>query len=451
MSEPVRDPAPVTVIGGGLAGAEAACLLGRHGAAVTLIEMRPHKLTPAHRTGALAELVCSNSLKSLAADSASGLLKAEMEALGSVTMRAARATAVPAGSALAVDREAFSAFVTREVVSWPSVRLRREEAQSIPPEGMVIVATGPLTSEALAAEIAALAGSDALFFYDAIAPIVVADSINLGVAFRASRYGKGGDDYINCPLSAEEYERFLDELLAARRTPPREFEEPVYYEGCLPIETMAERGRETLSHGPMKPVGLTDPRTGRRPHAVVQLRQDDAAGSLFNMVGFQTRLAWPEQERVFRLIPGLERAEFARLGSMHRNTFIRSPGLLAPDLSLRARPGLFFAGQITGVEGYLESAAMGILAGLNALMRLRHRRTLVPPPETVMGALVAYITNPDHTDFQPMNANFGILPPPPDPVKKSLKKPAQIARAEAGRREFAAAAERALAESLVPR
>ena len=434
---------PVTVIGGGLAGAEAAWLLARAGAAVRLIEMRPVRSTPAHRTGNLGELVCSNSLKSDDPDSASGMLKAEMEALGSLVMRAARAHAVPAGSALAVDREGFSDFITRELSALPTLTIERAEATALP-EGIVVVASGPLTSPALAADIAGLLGSDSLFFYDAIAPIVLHDSIDFTVAFRASRYGKGGDDYINCPMTKDEYERFMDELLAARRVELRAFEEPKFFEGCLPIEVMAERGRETLAHGPMRPVGLIDPRTGKRPWAVVQLRQDDAAGTMFNMVGFQTRLAYGEQERIFRLIPGLERAEFARLGSVHRNTFIRSPGLLAPDLSFRGRSGLFFAGQMTGVEGYLESASMGILAGLNALMRLRHRRSFTPPPETVMGALIAYITDPDRADFQPMNANFGILPPPPPGVKKNDRKAAQVARAREAMTVFAARVQEAL-------
>jgi methylenetetrahydrofolate--tRNA-(uracil-5-)-methyltransferase len=420
---------PVTVIGGGLAGVEAACRLARAGQSVRLVEMRPGKTTPAHKTGRLAELVCSNSLKAGALTNASGLLKAEMEMHGSIVMAAARETSVPAGQALAVDREKFAARVTRAVEEMPGIEIAREEVTEIPAEGIVIIATGPLTSDPLAAAIQKLTASEGLFFYDAIAPIVSAESVDMGVAFRASRYGKGGDDYINCPMNREEYEAFIDALLGARKTQPREFEDPKYFEGCLPLEVMAERGRDTLAHGPMKPVGLNDPRTGKRPHAVVQLRQDNAEATLYNMVGFQTRMARPEQERVFRMIPGLGRAEFMRLGSIHRNTFIASPHLLNPDLSLKSDPRIFFAGQITGVEGYLESAAMGIIAGLNAAQRLAGKPSLVPPPSTMIGALIAYITDPSRQDFQPMNANFGILAPLPASIKKSERKQALAARA----------------------
>lgn len=430
---------PVTVIGGGLAGCEAAWALARAGARVRLVEMRPETTTPAHRTPLLAELVCSNSLKSDSMTNASGLLKAEMEALGSLVMEAARNNAVPAGGALAVDREGFSRCVTEAIASLEPVTLVREQVEAVPRQGVVVVATGPLTSENLARDIIGLTGEESLSFYDAIAPIVTAESVDFTTAFRASRYGRGGDDYINCPLDEEDYNRFVEALLSARRVPLRDFEEPRYFEGCLPVEVMAERGPQTLAHGPMKPVGLTDPRTGKRPHAVVQLRQDDAAASLYNMVGFQTRLAHPEQERVFRMIPGLEKAEFARLGSIHRNTFIHSPALLDPDLSLRKNPDVFFAGQITGVEGYMESAATGIVAGINAAARARGEKARPVPPETMIGALIAYVTSPEHKEFQPINANFGIMPPTPDMIKKSARKQAVAQRAMEAIKEYAAA------------
>ncbi|HUT53590.1 MAG TPA: methylenetetrahydrofolate--tRNA-(uracil(54)-C(5))-methyltransferase (FADH(2)-oxidizing) TrmFO [bacterium] len=420
----------VTIIGGGLAGCEAAWRLARAGLTVRLFEMRPEKMTPAHQTGLLSELVCSNSLKADAVTNASGLLKAEMELLDSLVMRAARATAVPAGAALAVDRERFAKRMTEAVQALPGVEIAREEVSAVPAAGTVIIASGPLTSDALAADIARLTAADGLFFYDAIAPVVFAQSVDMRVAFRASRYGKGGgDDYINCPLSREEYEAFVDALLAGAKTAPRAFEELKVFEGCLPIEVMAERGRETPAHGPMKPVGLVDPRTGKRPHAVAQLRQDNAEATLYNMVGFQTRLRRPEQERVFRMIPGLGRAEFARLGSIHRNTFIHSPRLLSSDLSLRSEPRVLFAGQITGVEGYLESAAMGIIAGLNAARQVQGKGPAVPPPTTMTGALIAYITDSAREDFQPMNANFGILAPLNAAVKKSARKQAMVDRA----------------------
>jgi len=420
---------PVIIIGGGLAGCEAAARLAACGVPAVLFEMRPRKRTPAHKTGKLAELVCSNSFKSDSLTNASGLLKKEMEILGSVVMKAARRTSLPAGGALAVDREAFAEAVTETIDSLPGIELVREEVESIPGQGLVIVATGPLTSEALAEDISRLTGAENLAFYDAIAPLVTAESINMGLAFRASRYGKGGDDYINCPMTRDEYRAFVEALLAARRTPLREFEEPRYFEGCLPVEVMAERGRDTLAYGPMKPVGLRDPRTGKRPYAVVQLRRDDSAGRLYNMVGFQTRLAYPDQERVFRMIPGLEAAEFARAGSVHRNTFINSPALLAPDLSLREHPRLIFAGQITGVEGYLESAACGMVAGMSAAVRAGGRRFEPPPAETVTGALIRYVTGASCKDFQPMNANFGLLPPLPARMKKSARKEHMAARA----------------------
>jgi methylenetetrahydrofolate--tRNA-(uracil-5-)-methyltransferase len=427
----------VTIIGGGLAGCEAAGRLARAGVAARLLEMRPGRNTPAHQTGLLAELVCSNSLKADGTHNAAGLLKAEMEALGSLVMTAARAHAVAAGSALAVDREGFARAMTETVESLPGIDVVRQEARELPPEGAVIVASGPLTSEALAARVLELTGESDLFFYDALAPIVTAESIDLGIAFAASRYGKGGADYLNCPLDHQEYEAFLDALLAARRTPLREFETPRWFEGCLPIEVMAERGRQTLAHGPMKPVGLTDPRTGRWPHAVVQLRRENAEATLYNLVGFQTRLAWPEQERVFRMIPGLARAEFARLGGIHRNTFINSPRLLGPDLALKRDPRTFFAGQITGMEGYLASAAGGIIAGLNAARRARGEGPAWPPPTTMIGALLAYITDPAREDFQPISANFGLLAPLDERLPKGRRKEALVERALSEIRKFA--------------
>jgi methylenetetrahydrofolate--tRNA-(uracil-5-)-methyltransferase len=429
MKGGAKNSKEVIIIGGGLAGAEAAWRLGKAGVKTRLNEMRPKKTSPAHKTHLLAELVCPNSLKSDSISNASGLIKAEMEILDSLVMEAARATAVPAGGALAVDREKFAARVTGAVESLPSVEVIREEATAVPESGPVIIASGPLTSDALAAAIKELTGEDGLAFYDAIAPIVYTESIDMGAAFRASRYGKGGHDYINCPMSDDEYDSFIDALVSARKTPLHDFEDIKYFEGCLPVEVMAERGRETLAHGPMKPVGLVDPRTGRRPRAVVQLRQDDAGGGLFNMVGFQTRLLRPEQERVFRMIPGLGRAEFARLGSVHRNTFIKSPRLLSPDLSLKKDSRIFFAGQITGVEGYLESAAMGIVAGINAARRAGGRKPAVPPPTTMTGALVAYVTEPGRDEFQPMNANFGILPPLSTPMRKKDKRAKLVERA----------------------
>ncbi len=437
MSSTPRNPAPVAIIGGGLAGCEAAWKLGRAGVSTRLFEMRPKKSTPAHVSGELAELVCSNSLKAKSPANASGLLKAEMEILGSLVMEAALENAVPAGGALAVDREGFARWIGARIESLPSVEIVREEVAELPAEGVVVVASGPLTSDALAGRIAGITGAERLYFYDAIAPVVSAESINMEVAFRASRYGKGGDDYINCPLNEYEYGLFIDELLSARRVPLRDFEDARYFEGCLPLEVMAERGRETLAHGPMKPVGLTDPRAGRRPHAVVQLRRDDKAGTLYNLVGFQTRLAQPEQERVFRMIPGLEKAEFMRLGSIHRNTFIDSPRLLTPELRLRADGRVLFAGQITGVEGYLESAATGILAGINAIRIGRGKGPAAPPATTVTGALMAYVTDPERAELQPMNANFGVLAPLAGRHKKSQRKELYGRRAVADMEEFA--------------
>jgi methylenetetrahydrofolate--tRNA-(uracil-5-)-methyltransferase len=414
-------PKPVHVIGGGLAGSEAAWQIARAGVPVVLHEMRPERCTEAHRTGGLAELVCSNSFRSDdALNNAVGLLHEEMRRTGSLILRAADATKVPAGGALAVDRDAFSAWVEAALANEPLVRIERTEIDRLPPADwdQVIVATGPLTSPALAAEIQRLTGADALAFFDAIAPIVHRDSIDFEKAWFQSRYdkpGPGGDgkDYINCPLDRDQYEAFVAALLAADKVDFKDWEKSTpYFEGCLPIEVMAERGPETLRFGPMKPVGLADPRTGARPYAVVQLRQDNALGTLYNIVGFQTKLRHAEQLRVFRTIPGLETAEFARLGGLHRNTFINSPLLLDPALRLKAEPRLRFAGQITGVEGYIESAAIGLLAGRFAAAERLGATAAPPPPTTALGALLGHITGgADAATFQPMNVNFGLFPP----------------------------------------
>jgi methylenetetrahydrofolate--tRNA-(uracil-5-)-methyltransferase len=417
-------PSPeLTVVGGGLAGSEAAWQAAELGLRVRLVEMRPAVPTGAHRTGNLAELVCSNSLGSSLPDRASGVLQNEMRRLGSLLLECATSAALPAGSALAVDREAFARAVTGRIEAHPNVELVRAEMTGIP-AGPAIIASGPLTSEPLSRNIAALTGEQNLHFYDAVAPIVAADSINMAIAFRGSRYGTGEQeegDYINCPFSKEQYEAFVDALLAAERIPLRDFETGIeqgvdagalrFFEGCLPVEIIARRGRQALAFGPMRPVGLTDPHTGQHPRAVLQLRQDNLAGSLYNLVGFQTNLTYPEQERVFRMIPGLEKAEFVRHGQMHRNTFLAAPKLLLPTLQFRGIPDLFFAGQITGVEGYLGNIATGLQAGQNAARLLRGEPLLTLPPTTMLGALCRYITEADLKDFQPMKANFGILPP----------------------------------------
>ncbi len=411
----------LTIIGGGLAGSEAAWQAAEQGIHVTLYEMRPIKNTPAHVTDKLAELVCSNSLGSDLIDRASGLLKAELRRLGSLIMEAAQIAAVPAGGALAVDREVFAATVTERIENHPRIALERREITQVP-EGPAIIATGPLTSPSLAEDIARLTGQGHLYFYDAMAPIVAADSIDMAVAFRGSRYGRGKSqegDYINCPLDKEQYHVFVQALATAETAPLREFErkDARFFEGCLPVEEMARRGRGVLAFGPLRPVGLINPHTGRRPFAVVQLRQDNQAASLFNMVGFQTNLRWGEQDRVFRLIPGLQQAEFVRYGQMHRNTFINAPTLLNATMQFRAREGLFFAGQITGVEGYIGNTATGWLAGINAARWLQRRTLLVLPPETMIGALCHYITHADPQQIQPMKANFGLLPPLSSPVR----------------------------------
>jgi methylenetetrahydrofolate--tRNA-(uracil-5-)-methyltransferase len=422
----------VTIVGGGLAGAEAAWQVAKAGIPVCLFEMRPGKKTPAHHSGYLAELVCSNSLRAAGLQNAVGLLKEEMRAFDSLIMALAEKHAVPAGGALAVDREGFAVGVTEAIDALSLVTRIEKEVTEIPPaeSGPVIIATGPLTAEALAEAIGRLTGEKSLHFFDAAAPIVTAESVNNDIAFRASRYGKGTADYLNCPLDEQEYRRFYEALTTAEIfTGHCETDEDKYFEGCMPVEVMASRGFETLLFGPLKPVGLTDPRTGRRPYAVVQLRQDDAAATLFNMVGFQTRLRWPEQERVFRMIPGLENAEFVRYGVMHRNTYINSPRLLLPTLQVKEDANLFFAGQITGVEGYVESAAMGLVAGMNAARLVQGCEPLVWPHETAHGSLTRYITAANPESFQPMNVNFGIFPPLSGRVPKKERKLAYSARA----------------------
>ena len=402
---------PIVIIGAGLAGCEAAWQAANQGASVILFEMKPQRFSPAHQSAGLAELVCSNSLRGAGMNNAVGCLKEELRRCRTLFMEAADATAVPAGGALAVDREGFSAYITEKIAAHPLIELRREEIATIPTQGTVILASGPLTSEALSAEIARLTGAEHLYFYDAIAPIVEADSIDFTKAWRASRYGKGGDDYVNCPLSKEEYVAFVAALKAADKVPARDFEKMLHFEGCMPIEEMAERGEMTLAFGPMKPVGLPDPRTGKVPFAVVQLRQDDRHASLYNLVGFQTKLTYPEQRRIFRTIPGLEEARFARLGSLHRNTFINAPTCLSRTLQLKSDPRLFFAGQISGVEGYVESAAMGFLAGLFALRQQRGEELPLPPATTSLGALLGHLADSAPENFQPMNVNYGLFPP----------------------------------------
>ncbi|WP_367307421.1 methylenetetrahydrofolate--tRNA-(uracil(54)-C(5))-methyltransferase (FADH(2)-oxidizing) TrmFO [Alicyclobacillus acidocaldarius] len=409
--------AHVTVIGAGLAGSEAAWQAANRGAKVTLYEMRPVQMTPAHHTDRFAELVCTNSLRSNSITNAVGLLKEEMRRLDSVIMRAADAHAVPAGNALAVDRDGFSQRVTELVSQHPNITVVREEVTEIPKDGVTVVATGPLTSPALSEDIRRLVGHGDLYFYDAAAPIVTKESIDMSKVFFQSRYDQGDAAYINCPMTEEEFEAFYDALVHAECAELKDFEEERYFEGCMPIEALAKRGKQTLLFGPMKPVGLRDPRTGRRPFAVVQLRQDNAAATLYNMVGFQTHLKWGEQKRVFRMIPGLEQAEFVRYGVMHRNTYINSPVALLPTYQAKARPTLFFAGQMTGVEGYVESAASGLIAGINAARVAAGQDALVFPPTTSMGSLAHYITHASPQGFQPMNATFGIFPPLDPPVK----------------------------------
>jgi methylenetetrahydrofolate--tRNA-(uracil-5-)-methyltransferase len=460
----------LTIIGGGLAGSEAAFQAARHGLRVKLYEMRPSIPTGAHLSADFAELVCSNSLGSNLPDRASGVLKNELRALNSMLLECAEATALPAGAALAVDREAFARMVTQKIESHPNIEIIRKEVKEIP-DMPVIVASGPLTSESLSKSIAALSGEEHLFFFDAIAPIVRAESINMEIAFRASRYDKHSNpstadassappsgtsqeaegDYINCPFTKEGYYEFVNALRAAERIELRSFEDAIrsgvkagqFFEGCLPVEIIAERGEDSLAFGPMRPVGLRDPHTGKRPYAVVQLRQDNLAGSLYNLVGFQTNLKFPEQKRVLRMIPGLENAEFERYGQMHRNTFIASPKLLRPTLQHITRDDLFFAGQITGVEGYMGNIATGLLAGVNAARLLNGEALLVLPRETMLGALCHYVTHADLKDFQPMKANFGILPP------LELESGKKIGKRERGQ-AYADRAEKTLHQFLLP-
>ncbi|MGD0173958.1 MAG: FADH(2)-oxidizing methylenetetrahydrofolate--tRNA-(uracil(54)-C(5))-methyltransferase TrmFO, partial [Anaerolineales bacterium] len=411
----------LVVLGGGLAGSEAVWQAAERGIRVLLIEMRPSKTTGAHRTGDLAELVCSNSLGSLLPDRAGGLLKSELEGMGSLLIACALEHAVPAGTALAVDRKAFARSVTQRIESHPRIEVRREEAAEIP-SGPTIVATGPLTSPALSAPIGRLTGMDHLYFYDAIAPIVAAESVDRSAVFSDSRNSLS-EDYLNCPLGEAEYHRLVEELVRAERIPLKAFEEDVrrgvragaerFFEGCLPVEVLAERGMETLAYGPMRAVGLSDPRTGKRPYAVVQLRRENTAQTLYNLVGFQTNLLEVEQRRVFQMIPGLENAEFVRYGQMHRNTFLNAPRLLLPTMQFRGRKDLFFAGQLTGVEGYVGNIATGLLAGWNAARVLQGKEALAPPEGTMLGALCNYIATAEEKHFQPMKANFGLLPPLP--------------------------------------
>jgi methylenetetrahydrofolate--tRNA-(uracil-5-)-methyltransferase len=444
----VTDHHAIQVVGGGLAGSEAAWQLAERGHDVVLHEMRPVRATAAHKTDRLGELVCSNTFKSTEVSNAHGLLKAEMRVLGSLILWAADQARVPGGSALTVDRDVFSRAIHDRVTSHPRITVGREEVTELPDPG--IIATGPLTSDALAAAIRARLGLESLAFYDAIAPIVAHDSIDQTIAFRASRYGKetmpaphgvsgedAGEDgaYLNCPMSREQYEAFIDALTGADLASGHDFDKVQYFEGCMPVEEMARRGRETLRFGPMKPVGLADPRTARRPYAVVQLRTEDRAGQMWNMVGFQTRLRYPEQQRVFRTIPGLENAEFLRFGSIHRNSYINTPGALSPHLALRDRPRTLFAGQLTGVEGYTESTATGIVAAINLSRMLRGEDPVVPPPTTMLGALYRYMREADPRHFQPMNANFGLVDALPEAVRDKKAKRELIA-------------ERALAEMM---
>lgn len=402
----------IIIVGAGLAGSEAAWQAANMGAQVTLYEMRPVKSTPAHKTAGFAELVCSNSLRGAGMENAVGVLKEEMRRLGSIVMEAADATKVPAGGALAVDRHGFSDYITEKVTSHPNITVVHEEITEIPEEddAITIIASGPLTEGALAEAIAKRIDNDSLYFYDAAAPIVSLESIDMSKAYRASRYGKGEAAYINCPMTKEEYEAFWTELTNAEKAPTRDFEKEKFFEGCMPVEVMASRGEDTLLFGPLKPVGLEDPKTGKRPYAVVQLRQDNANATLYNIVGFQTHLKWPEQRRVFHMIPGLENAEFLRYGVMHRNTFINSPQHMRPTMQLKGDDKLFFAGQMTGVEGYVESASSGLVAGVNAARMAMGKEPLVFPEETCHGALCHYITTSEAKHFQPMNVNFGILP-----------------------------------------
>ncbi|HEX6964751.1 MAG TPA: methylenetetrahydrofolate--tRNA-(uracil(54)-C(5))-methyltransferase (FADH(2)-oxidizing) TrmFO [Gemmatimonadaceae bacterium] len=425
-------PTPISVIGGGLAGSEAAWQLAERGHEVVLHEMRPVVSTPAHKTDRLAELVCSNTFKSTELSNAHGLLKAEMRLLGSLILWAADQARVPGGSALAVDRDVFSRAVHERIAAHPRIRVERGEAAQLPSPG--VIATGPLTSDCLAERIRARLGVESLAFYDAIAPVIAHESVDEGLVFRASRYGKetmdgGGEDgaYLNCPFTREQYETFIDALIEADQHHGHDFDEAPYFEGCMPVEEMARRGRETLRFGPLKPVGLRDPSTGREAYAVVQLRQEDRAGRMWNLVGFQTRLRIPEQQRVFRMIPGLADAEFLRYGSIHRNSYVNSPAALTPHLSLRDDACVLFAGQITGVEGYTESSATGLLAGINLSRMLAGTEPVIPPPTTMLGALYRYLREADPAHFQPMNANFGLVDDLEERVRDKRRKRELIA------------------------
>lgn len=426
------------VIGGGLAGCEAAFQAAEAGAAVVLYEMRPHRSTPAHKTNHFGELVCSNSLKSEQVNSAPWLLKQEMRRLGSLLMRAAETARVPGGHALTVDRDVFSAEITKVIETHPHIEIRREEITALPASGIVIIASGPLTSDALAEEISRITGSDRLYFYDSISPIVTADSIDMSIAFRASRYGKsldGSDDYINCPLSKDQYNAFVDALLAAEFYEPHIPEDKTpYFEACLPIEEIARRGRDTLRFGPMKPVGLDDPRTGRWAYAVLQLRQENQRADSYNLVGFQNHMRFGDQARVFRMIPGLENAEFLRFGQIHRNTYINSPSLLLPTLQLKSAPRIFFAGQISGVEGYAESIATGLIAGRNAAAFAQSQVLETFPRQTALGSLCHYITQADPKNYQPANITFDLLPSLDDETKKRFRHDKKARHAEVCRR-----------------
>ena len=417
----------VTVVGAGLAGCEATWQLAKHGLKVKLYEMRPNKMTPAHQTSNFAELVCSNSLRSNQLTNGVGLLKEEMRRLDSFIIRIADQEQVPAGGALAVDRERFSKVITEELSNHPNVEIIREEVKEIPEDGPVIIATGPLTSEALSNQIEQLTSEDSFYFYDAAAPIVEKDSLDFNQVYLKSRYDKGEAAYLNCPMTKEQFEIFYDALISAETAPLKSFEKEVYFEGCMPVEVMAKRGSKTLLFGPMKPVGLENPKTGQTPYAVVQLRQDNIAGTLFNLVGFQTHLKWPEQKRVFQLIPGLENATFARYGVMHRNTFLNSPLLLNEDFSFKPNERIFFAGQMTGVEGYVESAASGLSAGYHLANRLNEKPLQLFPRETMIGSMAYYITHTNSKNFQPMNANFGLLPPLSKKIRNKKEKYEQMA------------------------
>jgi len=425
----------VHVIGAGLAGCEAAWQIARRGVQVVMHEMKPSQLSPAHKLPTFAELVCSNSLRAARLENAVGLLKEEMRRLGSLIMACADQTALPAGGALAVDRELFSQAVTSSVSRHPLISIESSRVDQIPENVPVIIATGPLTDGLLFKDIRQKLKIETLHFFDAAAPIVLAESIDGNIAFRQSRYGRGGDDYINCPMTRQEYDQFWQELVHAELAEVADFDQEIVFEGCMPIETMAKRGQDTIRFGPLKPVGLVDPRTGREPYACVQLRQDNRAGSLYNLVGFQTRLRFGEQQRIFKMIPGLENAEFVRFGVMHRNTFLPSPQLLNPDFSVRNRPELYFAGQITGVEGYVESAASGLIAGWQAAALVSglddlQRKTLLPSARTVIGSLSRYVSDPAVRHFQPMNANFGLVEPLATTIrKKDLRLQAIISRA----------------------